>query len=133
MDTELEQAVRLRAADTCEYCQLPQDHYRERFQIDHIISQQHGGPTAEGNLALCCVRCNLHKGPNIAGIDVVSGKVVPLFHPRRDVWSEHFRWDGAVLVGLTPTGRATVHVLNINHPGRIVVRESLISEGVFPP
>ena len=33
-------------------------------------------------------------------------QITPLFHPRRDRWSEHFRWRGPRLVGLTPAGRA---------------------------
>jgi hypothetical protein len=77
--------------------------------------------------------CNQHKGPNIAGIDPATGEVVPLFHPRRDNWKEHFYWKGATLVGRTPTGRATVDVLDINLPHRRAFREALIDEGVLPP
>lgn len=46
----------------------------------------------------------------------MTGAVVPLFHPRRDVWAEHFAWDdeGMVIDGLTPTGRATVAALRMN-------------------
>ena len=76
-----------------------------------------------------CVFCNRHKGPNIAGIDPKSRKIVPLFNPRRHKWSRHFRWDGPVLVGLTPTGRATVRVLKINLDHRVGFRRELIEEG----
>jgi hypothetical protein len=77
--------------------------------------------------------CNSYKGPNIAGIDPVSRSIVPLFHPRRHKWARHFRWDGPILVGRTPIGRATVAVLEINEPYRVAARRLLIDEGVFPP
>jgi hypothetical protein len=79
-----------------------------------------------------CHFCNAHKGPNIAGIDPHTGKLVRLFHPRRDRWSRHFRWNGALLVGRTPIARATIAVLSINHPRIVGVREGLMAEGAFP-
>jgi hypothetical protein len=56
-----------------------------------------------------------------------------IFNPRRHNWRHHFRWQGPVLVGRTPIGRATVIVLEINLPYRVALRQSLIDEGVFPP
>jgi hypothetical protein len=112
---------------------MPQAAYRFRFPIDHIIAQQHGGKTAPGNLALACLRCNAHKGPNIAGIDPQTRVITRLFHPRRDRWDEHFHWRGARLVGSTAIGRATIAVLNINDPSSMAVRQGLIAEGLFPP
>ena len=70
---------------------MPQSARRLRFPIDHVIAQQHRGPTAAANLALCCGRCNRHKGPNLAGIDPLTGATVRLFHPRTDTWAEHFQ------------------------------------------
>ena len=72
--------VRDRAGDCCEYCALPQSKSSARFCLDHIIARQHGGPTSLGNLALCCLRCNKFKGPNIAGIDPQTGALTPLFN-----------------------------------------------------
>src|ERR1051325_6119960 len=112
----LEELVRARAANRCEYCQLPQDRHPWRFELDHIIAEQHGGQTLSENLALCCPRCNRHKGPNIAGIDPQSEQIVPLFNPRTMRWVDHFRWNGAVLVGFTSQARATIKVLAINDP-----------------
>ena len=60
-------------------------------QPDHITAVQHGGRPAADNLALACCDCNLLKGPNIASVDPESGRMVRLFHPRRDKWAEHFR------------------------------------------
>jgi hypothetical protein len=133
MDHALEQLIWQRAEDRCEYCQLPQELSRLPFTVDHIIATKHGGPTTAGNLCLACFACNNHKGPNIAGIDPVTRNIVPLFHPRRHKWQRHFRWDGAVLVGRTPVGRATVAVLEINLPHRVAFRHALLDEGVFPP
>ena len=80
-----------------------------------------------------CVFCNRDKGPNVAGVDPKTRKIVPLFNPRRHKWSRHFRWDGPVLIGLTPSGRATVITLKINLDYRIDLRQGLIDEGKFPP
>lgn len=103
------------------------------FEIDHVIAESHGGATTADNLCLCCFACNRHKGPNVAGVDPDTGRIVPLFNPRRHGWRRHFRWDGPVLAGLTSSGRATVRVLKINLDHRVGFRRELIAEGVFPP
>ncbi len=103
------------------------------FQIDHIIAEQHGGQTISDNLALACLLCNANKGPNIASIDPDTQLLVPLFNPRRERWDEHFSWEGPRLIGLTGVGRATIAVLAINMRARVLIRASLIEEGVFPP
>jgi hypothetical protein len=133
MERALEELVWQRAGDSCEYCQVPQAYDNISFEIDHIIAKKHGGQTRAGNLCLACFACNNHKGPNVAGVDPKTRKIVPLFNPRRYKWSRHFRWDGPVLVGLTPAGRVTVIVLEINLSYRIAFRQGLIYEGVFPP
>lgn len=132
MERTLEQEVRARARGFCEYCRSAQQHYPERFQIDHVIAKQHRGATISANLALCCLDCNSRKGPNIAGRDLTTGQIVPLFNPRTESWAEHFRWNGPYLVGLTPAGRATIAVLALNRPARVAVRQMLIEERVFP-
>ena len=132
LPVELDRRVRDRAKGFCEYCRLPQAFYPWSFQIDHIIAEQHHGKTRSGNLALACPRCNRSKGPNLSGFDLRTGAITPLFHPRRDRWSDHFRWRGPRLLGLTPVGRVTIQVLNINHPDDVKLRRALIAEGVFP-
>lgn len=132
MDTRLERLVWDRAHSRCEYCQFPAEHAEADFQIDHVIAQKHGGQAAEGNLALACYYCNTYKGPNIAGIDPMSGRIVRLFHPRRDRWNEHFYWQGPVLAGGTAIGRATIRVLWMNHPLMIETRRSLIELQALP-
>src|SRR4051812_46698311 len=100
-----------RSGNRCEYCRLPQEGYEATFPIDHIIATQHQQDDSVDNLALCCPRCNRKKGPNLAGIDPVTRGLVPLFHPRRDRWTDHFRWNGTLILALTPVGRVTVAVL----------------------
>ena len=80
-----------------------------------------------------CVHDNLHKGPNIAGIDPLTRKLTKLFNPRRHKWERHFRWDGPDLIGRTAVERTTIVVLAMNDPDVIRVRRSLIEEGLFPP
>jgi hypothetical protein len=132
MDATLDALVRRRAGNRCEYCHLPQQFSMMPFEIDHSIAEQHGGPTVSRNLALACFACNHHKGPNLAGIDPRTRRRTWRFNPRRDSWGRHFRWDGPVLVGRTPTGRASVAVLAINLPHRVAQRAALMEEGVFP-
>src|SRR4051812_31045344 len=101
MASLLESQIRFLAEKRCEYCHIPESPVRLEHVLDHVIARQHGGMTELENLALCCGRCNAHKGPNLAGIDGESGRMARLFHPRRDNWKHHFRYDGAILVGLT--------------------------------
>lgn len=132
MNRELEELVWERAERRCEYCRFPSEFAELPFEVDHIIAKKHRGETVADNLALTCFYCNSYKGPNIAGMDAVEGVHTPLFHPRIDVWSDHFRWDGPELLGLTAVGRTTIDVLRINHPDAVAVRAALIDEGVFP-
>jgi hypothetical protein len=133
MNQTLEQLVRERARENCEYCQLPQQYTSTFHQMDHIIAIKHRGPTIASNLALACLACNNHKGPCIAGIDPVSSSIVRLYHPRLHKWSAHFRWEGPVLVGRTTIARATIVVLEINLRLRVSLRAILIEDGLFPP
>ncbi len=133
MERTLEELVWQRAGGCCEYCRMPQEFDDTTFEIDHIIAVCHGGPTRADNLCLACFSCNHFKGPNLSGIDPLSRKIVPLFHPRRHKWARHFRWDGPVLLGRTSTGRTTVATLKINLPLRTAHRQALIDEDSFPP
>ena len=132
MDEDLIELIWDRAGSACEYRLIPQSFYPAPFEIDHIIARQHQGLTIASNLALSCIDCNSHKGPNIAGRDRVTRKPVPLFNPRRHSWRRHFRWDGPYLRGRSRIGRVTVAVLNINGLFLVQLREQLIAEGRFP-
>lgn len=125
--------VRERAQHRCEYCRLPQSAAPFfLFHVEHIRARQHGGRDDPANLALACPDCNAHKGPNLVSVDPESGdRIVPLFNPRADSWNEHFTHDGPLLVGRTPTGRATVALLNMNEPARVKMRAELQRERAF--
>lgn len=130
MDAATRAFVEHRAAHRCEYCHTPQAALPlYPFHIDHVVAKQHAADDTPRNLALACDRCNLFKGSNLASVDPASAMVVPLFNPRNDVWSAHFRFNGARIVGLTPTGRATVRLLKMNAPRRLEIREEWIGEG----
>jgi hypothetical protein len=132
MDELLRTQIWDRAAGCCEYCLLP--HFMDvlPFQIDHIIAIKHHGMTELDILALSCYSDNSSKGSNIAGFDLETRTVVRLFHPRHDLWHEHFCWDGAVLLGLSAIGRVTADVLNINLPERVEHRRFLKEAGLLP-
>lgn len=132
MDAGLRRLVWQRANGRCEYCRMRQEFDELTFQIEHIIPRKHHGPNASENLALACFACNNHKGTNLSGLDPQTGEMTRLFHPRRDMWSEHFQWKEGWLMGLTAIGRVTIDVLAINLPYRWELRVALIEEGVFP-
>lgn len=130
MDVETRCTVRERAGDRCEYCRLRQHHATLwRHQVEHIVPRKHGGTDELANLAWACVRCNLAKASNLSGRDINTGQIVELFHPRRDSWHDHFAYCGALIVGQTPSFRATVAVLNMNESRRLALREVLLQNG----
>jgi 5-methylcytosine-specific restriction endonuclease McrA len=127
MDAATRSLVRRRADNRCEYCLLHQDHSHLAHHVEPIVARQHGGTDDLDNLALACHRCNLCKGPNLTGFDRESGRIVPLFHPRRDHWTRHFAWRGPRVEGLTAIGRATVLVLGMNDARRMELRAELLT------
>jgi hypothetical protein len=133
MAAALRNQIRQRAADRCEYCQLPQKCTILPHEVDHIRSDKLHGATTLQNGAWSCAQCNRAKGPNASGFDPLTDKLVRLFHPRKDRWDKHFAWDGPVLVGATRIGRATIDVLRINHADRVEHRQLLIAANQFHP
>lgn len=115
--------VRDRAGNLCEYCRLSQfDSPLAPLQIEHVIPIKHGGTDGVENLALACIDCNLHKGPNLTGIDPVTNAITELFRPRSDEWGDHFEWDGSYIRGKTDKGRTTIRVLAMNSDERLALR-----------
>ena len=86
MDETLRTLVQTRANHRCEYCHLPGHFDTIPLQFDHIVPRTHGGATSPENLALSCVQCHAYKGPNLSGIDPLTGVIVRLFHPRHRRW-----------------------------------------------
>ena len=132
MNRALEELVWRRADSCCEYCRIPQEYDGFTHELDHVTAQKHHGLTIASNLVLACFPCNNHKGTNIAGIDPVTRQITKLFNPRRHKWARHFRWVGPILLGLTAIGRTTIDVLDINNSDRVLLRQALMDEGVYP-
>src|SRR5437764_14153301 len=128
----LRDLVRDRAKGHCEYCLLHEEAAWAPPEPDHIIATKHRGRTDETNLAWTCLACNRHKGTDVASIHEDTGRVVRLFHPRRDRWTRHFRLRGALLVGRTAVGRVTVALLQFNRRDRLRMRRTLIAAGCYP-
>lgn len=133
MKRSLRQFVRERAGQRCEYCHLPDRAASAAdFHVEHVRAKQHGGSDGPDNRSWSCHRCNLKKGPNLSGPDPLTDNILRLFDPRRQRWQRHFKWIGAVLIGRTQTGRATVAVLDINDPHRVQLRQTIVDQGEWP-
>ena len=123
MDARRRAQVRERAENRCEYCQLHQDDSPlAALHIEHVIPRVHGGSDDLESLALACIDCNLHKGPNLTEFDPWTGDLTELFPPRRQHWPDHFEWIGTHIVGRTAIGRTTVQVLQMNSEDQVALR-----------
>ena len=128
----LRNEVARRAHHRCEYCLIHQDDIAFRLQVDHVISRKHGGLSDIENLAYACVLCNRRKSSDVAAIDGHSGEIVRLFHPREDLWADHFELDGCSIRALSEAGAATAGLLRFNAPERLAERSLLQSLGSYP-
>ncbi len=119
----------------CAYCRTAQAHSGYPLVVDHIQPRSKGGATEFDNLCLACHRCNLFKHATTELEDPITGELVPLFHPRRQTWSDHFSWDenGIHLVGITAVGRVTIIALNMNNDVIISARRNWLRVGWHPP
>jgi hypothetical protein len=83
---------------------------------------------------LACRACNLYKSDRLEGYDEVARETVCLYHPRKDLWHEHFRvlQASGTILGLTPTGRATIAILQMNRANQIAARRQWILLGLYP-
>ena len=132
LSARLRRLVVERASGLCEYCLIHQRDAHFTFQVDHIISRKQKGPTNAANLALACLRCNVAKGTDPAAYIGRPRRLVRLFHPREDLWSEHFALEGARIVALTDIGEATVRLLELNAGDRLLLRRALMKGGNYP-
>ena len=124
-----------RARGCCEYCLSQASFSTQPFSVEHILPLDKGGLTESENLALSCQGCNNHKYNKTEGIDPVTRQRVSLYHPRQQAWSEHFAWndDYSLIIGITPTGRATVETLHVNRAGIVNLRRVLYAVRQHPP
>jgi hypothetical protein len=127
------QLVYARAGGCCEYCRVAESDRYSLFHIDHIIARKHGGTDDAENLCLACYKCNGYKGSHIAGIDPETDEATKLFHPRLQIWDDHFAIDEkARLIGLTPEGRVTIDIVRINNDDRQRQRYMLLRIQAYP-
>lgn len=121
---DLRRPVEERANSLCEYCLIHESDTLLGCQVDHVLSEKHGGVTIEENLALACTFCNRAKGTDIGS---VSGKGMysRFFNPRLDRWHEHFRLDGVRIESISLAGEVTVKVLQFNTTQRLLERQAL--------
>jgi hypothetical protein len=128
----LRRLVEERAAGRCEYCLLPAAVAFFAHEVDHVIAEKHGGVTDDTNLAYTCWRCNRHKGTDLGSFDPETGAFSLLFNPRTQLWHEHFALNGeGHLLGVTPEGRTTVWLLQINTSDRVRERQRLVALGRY--
>ena len=131
--SEISRTVERRAAGRCEYCRMHQSLQGATFHVEHIIPRSRGGKSEIENLAWACPGCNLHKSNRVEVISADDQEPIPLFHPRRHEWDEHFVWENYRIVGLTPIGRVTVETLQLNHERRLKIRKAESLFDLFPP
>lgn len=131
----LQRLVRERFRDCCAYCRTAERLTAASFEFEHILPLSAGGATEYENLCLSCPMCNRYKSSREAGTDPDTQTEVPLFHPHRQRWDDHFSWmsAGAEVLGLTPIGRATSLALKMNRPAIVRVRRLWIAMGEHPP
>ncbi len=107
--------------------------------MGHVLPQAAGGSDDADNLALACRNCNERRGNRQEGRDPETGEFAPIFNPRSDNWADHFAWDleRVRIVGRTPTGQATVDLLDLNDDRRdgavLRVRRRDALDGYHPP
>lgn len=131
VSTELRRQVVGRAAGLCEYCMIHESDTYLGCQVDHIVSEKHGGPTISENLAYACVFCNRAKGSDIGSV-TAAGDFTRFFNPRADSWGDHFELDGVRIKTRTEIGEATARILEFNSLERIIERQALASVGRYP-
>jgi len=135
ISADLRRRVAEQSRHRCGYCLSAEAVVGAAMELDHITPATLGGQTVEDNLWLACSACNDHKNDRVAVPDPATGEITRLFDPRRETWSAHFIWDhaGTHVVGLTPTGRATVAALQLNRPVLVVARAVWVVAGWHPP
>ena len=125
--------VEERAGGRCEYCRMHQALQGATFHVEHVRPRAEGGSDDLDNLAWACPGCNLKKSDRQTILDPDTGALIPLFHPRVHIWSEHFSWSSYILVGLTTVGRTLIAAFDLNSERRQLIRRAEEQFGLFPP
>jgi hypothetical protein len=128
----LRRLVAVRADFLCEYCLIHEHDAVFGCEVDHIISEKHGGPTDAENLAYACTFCNRAKGSDIGSMVLRTGAFVRFFNPRTDHWAEHFALDGVLILAHSDIGEVTARILEFNHSDRLLERQMLQAVSRYP-
>jgi HNH endonuclease len=135
VSVDLQRQVRSHFVNCCAYCRTAESLTVTTFEFEHIVPLAKGGETTFKNLCLACPSCNRYKAVRQTATDPITQTEVLLFHPQRQAWANHFAWnEGAIeIIGLTPTGRATIAALKMNRPQVLRVRKMWVKMGEHPP
>ena len=135
ISSTLRRRVAEQAHYRCGYCLTQEIVSGVPLTLEHILPRSKGGTDAIENLWLSCRLCNEAKGTATEATDPQTGRVVPLFNPRTQVWADHFAWsqDGTRITGRTAIGRATVATLSLNSEFRVRTRAIWVEAGWHPP
>ena len=135
LPADLRRQVRAHFANCCAYCRTAEELTVAIFEFEHITPRSAGGETVFGNVCFSCPTCNRYKSDRTTAVDPDTQKTVSLFHPHRDAWIEHFKWneDATEIIGVTDTGRATITALRMNRPQLIRVRRMWVAMAEHPP
>ena len=131
----LRRRVEQRGQGICEYCRSSMDYTGHAFTVDHILPTARGGTDDFNNLCFCCFWCNTYKNSRTQALDGRTGRIVPLFNPRTDIWGDHFRWSptSSRVLGKTAIGRVTIQVLRLNRTNLVRARTIWARHGLHPP
>lgn len=134
ISADLRRQVTEDADHRCGYCLTDEALSGIPLTLDHLVPVAAGGPTTRDNLWLACRPCNEFKATQTQVTDSQTGETVSLFNPRTQTWHKHFAWnaDQTEILGLTPTGRATVVALQLNRPMLVRARRRWLLAGWHP-
>ncbi|TAE57050.1 MAG: HNH endonuclease [Nostocales cyanobacterium] len=135
INVQIQEQVRKRALELCEYCHASEKWQYVLFTVDHVIPLSKSGQDTIENLALACFHCNRKKSNHTTATDPESNQEVPLFNPRKQKWNEHFIWskDTLKILGITPIGKATIAKLDLNRERIINIRAADKTINRHPP
>ncbi|MBI1996477.1 MAG: HNH endonuclease [Deltaproteobacteria bacterium] len=132
INAALRQLVATRADYLCEYCLIHEEDSFFGCEVDHIISEKHGGQTEAENLAYACAFCNRSKGSDVGSLVQRTGAFVRFFNPRTDRWADHFALDRVTIIALSDVGEVTARILDLNNSERLFERQALQVIGKYP-
>jgi HNH endonuclease len=135
ISVDLRNRIRENDRDRCSYCLTTELNSGSRMVFDHIHPRAKGGETSFENVCLACRACNGYKSDSVEALDSITNLPVPLFHPRRQIWQDHFEWiqNDTEIQGKTAVGRVTVAILQMNHGAIVVTRQRWVAVGWHPP